>query len=169
MILVRSQHNNDCGVCALACLTEQPYDRAWAAILAGRVARRLKGDQQTSGYPTSGADLLLAAQTLGWPSVQKKPTALRPDHITPWEDLGSRLAPDRRMIVRVQYQNARRSHWVAFDGKMVYDSGWDCPVTAGRTYTLAPLSFLIFTKAPQVCDHGKPIQEPCRYCDYMGP
>jgi len=155
--IVKSQEKNDCGICALACATGRPWHEVKAAIWAGRVARRLAAKKMFANSSihdhdscaTTGKDLIDAANRLGYEAV----TRCRPCPMGVWPYVPTTAVRTCFAVVKVQYQNRRMSHWIVYDGTLVYDNGDPVPEplwVAGKTsgYALAPLSYILFMKNP---------------------
>lgn len=131
---VRSQAHNDCGVCALACMTgfdwQQVDDVLWPSA------------QKPKARNTTGKQLISVAPFLGWMSSQK---VLKPLRSMNWKDVLSNIPSlAQRAIVKVQYADSRCAHWVVFDGKWVYDS--NDGIFAVEHFRYQPLGYIIFEK-----------------------
>lgn len=157
MNIVKSKEKNDCGICALACATGRPWHIVKAAIWAGRVERQIArfSTGRTDFLPepnescaTSGRDLIDAASRLGFIAPDNRCKGC-PIVKGTWDDLQMIIGQANKgglvcfMIVKVQYQNVRASHWVVYDGHNIFDSNYEQP-TLPRTFGYIPLSYVLF-------------------------
>lgn len=130
LALVKSQASDDCGVCALSCLTGRDWVDVAEVVWPGVPPKK---------YGTSARDMVRGAYWLDWRTDQfsaKKMKYKRWDQVI--LDAGF-----KRAIVCVQYENADKAHFVVYDGRYVYDSNFDGPVTPDG-YPYVPLSYIVF-------------------------
>lgn len=152
MQIVGSKEKNDCGVCAVACMTGRPWHEVRAAIMGGRMERGLAKQKEPNlkDNSTTGLDLIDGVKRLDWevitPHVKSFPTDVPRGQ--EWDVMCRAVPSSIVAIVKVQYADAKRAHWVVFDGHHIFDSNWDCPVRP-MSYPFRPLSFMLFMPKPE--------------------